>query len=163
MAWQKLDTETLSGSSDTVTISGFASKKFNMFMTHLIGTGDVQSRIRLGNGGIDSGSNYAHRASFQGGSDVTLGSQTLIDDEMRFGTWTNGFRIGYIINFSGEEKLLITNWVFQRNAGAGNNPSRGEGVSKWVNTSNQFDNLQMVNTSTGDFSIDSNLSALGTD
>ena len=156
MAWQKEGTETLSSSSDTVTISGFSSKTFNMFMTHLLGTGDVQSRIRLGNGSIDSGSNYAMRASFSGGSDVTTVNQTFIDDEMRFGTWTTGFRIGYAINISGEEKLLITNWIFQRNAGAANVPERGEGASKWVNTSDQFNNLQMVDTSAGDFSSDSN-------
>lgn len=139
------------------------ASKFNMFMSHeLGGSGDVDVRMRVGNGSVDTGSNYAERFSHQGGTDIT---QTSQDDMHIFNTTTMEeiFHIGYGINISTEEKLFIQFAAFNDTTGAGTAPERFEHVHKWTNTSVQYDNVQMINISGGNFQIDSNLSALGTD
>jgi hypothetical protein len=161
LTWAKNGTpDTLGSEQDTITISDQTSTTFNNIMGHMIGTGNVDSRIRLGNGSVDTGSNYADRGSGNGSVDFTFTTQ---DDIHLFNGDDDSFVISYIINIAGEEKLVISHICNNNTAGAATAPNRMEVVNKWTNTSNQFDNVQLLNVDTGGFLTSSNLSALGTD
>lgn len=162
MAWQKLETETLSSSNDDITISGFTSKICNVILSHLLGvTANIAVTLRLGSGSVDSGSNYTNRFSTNGSADSTNTSQT--SNNGFHGSGNDSFAVCYIMNIAAEEKLMIGWNVVNFTTGAGTAPSRRENGSKWVNTSNQFDNTNFNNTDSGSYDTDSNLTGLGTD
>jgi len=164
MAWGKAGSTTLTGAGDTITISDQTSTKFNTSMYSGSGSGGaVQWRRRYGNSTIDTGSNYADRYSTNGGTDSTTTSQSSIF-AMNSGAGVHFMmHIDYTINISSEEKLTILHVMWQGASGATNAPERAECVGKWTNTSNQYDNVQVVNINAGDFAADSNLSAIGSD
>ena len=162
MAWAKNGTpDTLTSTSTTITISDLTSTVFNATLVHTIPTtsGAGNNRLRFGYSSIDTGSNYASRESNDGGADITRVSQTNIICQTKNHDF---FHIIYAVNISGEEKLIIGFNCESFTAGAGTAPSRVEYVAKWVNTSNQYDNVQMYTTSST-LAADSNISALGTD
>ena len=164
MAWAKNGTpSTLTGAADVITISDLTAKTFNIVLSNSSGSGGaVQWKKRLGYTSIDTGSNYATRYSTNGGADSTETSQASIY-QMNSGAGVHGmFDVGYIINISGQEKLMIIHVMWAGSSGAGNAPERNEIVGKWVNTTNQFNHVQTVNVNAGDFDTGSNISALGT-
>lgn len=165
MAWGKNGTpNTLSGTSVDLTISDQTSTKFNMFLFYSTGrdTAGDNGFHRLGNGGIDSGSNYARRQSQDGGADATATSQDKLRG-IRAPDTNPGFMVEYAVNISSYEKLIISFDVMQYTAGASAAPKRSINVGKWVNTSSQFDNVQYTTALSDVYNVDSNLSALGTD
>jgi hypothetical protein len=117
----------------------FTAKKYIMFQAWIDRSGTAtNTEFRMGNTTIDTGSNYARRRSADGGADDT----TINQDGINLRTASNEeFFVGYIINNSANEKLVIIHQVNQGTAGAGNAPNRSEYVAKWVNTSNQADIL----------------------
>ena len=158
MTWAKNGTpDTLTSSSDTVTISDLTATKFNVFLSHRITSGESNQQYRLNN---DSGSNYTVRQSFNGGADGTATSGTESGSHNPDDTY-DGFTVMYLFNSSSKEKLVIMFNINKQASGAGNAPTRQEGVWKWTNTSDDVTRIDMVNTSTGDYNTDSNLSALG--
>lgn len=161
MAWQKNGTpETLGSSGSSLTISDLVSVIFNVNLIHLLASGAIQHKMRLGSGSVDSGANYTWRRSGNGGAD---GTGTSVNEINANQSTADIFVISYAINISSEEKLVIGSTSEQGTAGAANAPSRMEFVGKWVNTSNQYDHLNIFEDNTGSFDTDSNLSALGTD
>lgn len=162
MAWAKNGTpDTLTTTSDTITISDQTSTKFNQTICHTIQTtSNIRMATRVGNGSIDTGSNYANRSSENGGADGTATSQTYHKNSGSVAS--DMFVINYAVNIATEEKLFISFNNVEFTAGAGNIPQRMESVGKWANTSNQFDNIQNYNDQAGDYTTGSNLSAIGT-
>lgn len=168
MAWSKNGTpDTLTGTSSTVTIADQTSTKFNKFLFHGLNSGSITGDLRLGNGGIDTGSNYAHRQSQNGAADGTSTATSYILGAGGGGTDAEErFLVGYIVNISSEEKLVMFWGCFHNVSGSGNAPNRGENTGKWSNTSAQFDNIQFSDrggAAGGNFAADSNLSAIGSD
>ena len=165
-SWKELGRTILTSSGSTCTVTGLASKDNLLILRHTIG-GDtaIGSYMRVGNGSIDSGSNYAERSSYSGGSDATAVSQAELKFQHSFGVYTTGFDVTYVRNMATEEKLFTHHYVYQRADGAGNAPERGEAVGKWTNTSNVIDQVQMLNASgdTGAFQTDTELIVLGCD
>ena len=162
MAWAKLETTTLTGTADPITITGFTAKQFMCHISHeLPTTTRIQPKLEFNN---DRGNNYAHRYSVNGGTDIT----TTSTNHIRTGAGTTvdwELNIGYTINISSEEKLDISFCIFGSNS-ASSAPSRQEAVSKWANTSVQITEIDDANGDTGDyggFATGSNLSAIGTD
>lgn len=163
-SWKELGRATLSSTGDTITTGTFTAKDNIMFLTHYTGT--ATANHRFGNGTIDTGSNYAHRYSTNGGADSTGTSQS---NGIRTGYGTtneHGFIVGSITNQASYEKLLISHLVHDNGStGAGNAPQRRETVGKWANTSNQI-NIAQVNNSdsgSGDFAVGSEIVVLGCD
>ena len=159
MAWAKLATNTLTGTTDPITITGFTAKKFMFHISHeLPTTTRIQPKFEFNN---DTGSNYAHRFSVNGGTDITATST----DHIRTGAGTNvdwELNVGYIINIASEEKLDINFCIYGSDAST-NAPNRQEAVSKWANTSNQITEIDDKNGDTGDyggFATGSNLTVL---
>lgn len=160
MAWQKLNSKTLSGTANEITTDVFTAKKFIQGLSHTLGSGATNEEIRVGTGSIDTGTNYAYRQQYNGGADGTAINATYI--HMINNTGNDAFIVYYLINISGEEKLLM-GWLNNGNtAGAGNAPERMETVGKWITTT-QVDILETTDTSASTFATDSNLTAIGTD
>lgn len=161
MTWQKNGTpDTLGSTGDTLSISDLTAKTFNQILSHELTTGIINTNYQLA--GVTA-TDYARRRSRNGAADSTLTSQT----NMAYGNGdaSDHFNIDHIINISGEEKLLIGFGVEGNTVGAGNAPHKVEMVGKMDTTtdSGQFTQVDIDNSDTGGYIIDSNLSALGTD
>jgi len=163
MAWAKLGSNTLTVTTDPITLDSFTGTKFNVVLSHDIPTTTrIQPALRPNN---DTGSNYSFRYSGNGGTDTTATAQ----NHLRWGAGTavnQEFVIGYMINIATEEKLSISFCNYSTATGAGTAPSRQENVGKWVNTSDLITSYSDKNGDTGDYggyASDSNLTALGSD
>ena len=162
MAWGKSGTpSTLDSIGDVMTISDLTVNKFNEFLQHSpYNSSWVNPSFTFNN---DTGSLYALRANYNGGSDGTSVSQAgIIQDGS--GTADDKFIVAYVVAISGEEKLLISNLVNNGTAG-GNAPNRTETVGKYVPSTltNTIDRIDSTNGSAGSYAVSSNLSALGSD
>lgn len=161
MAWAKNGTTTLTGTADTVSVATLPDTKFNFCIGHALGTGGaIYMGIRLNN---DSGTNYAVRKSYNGGTDSTHTSNDSIQFMGNAFTSTDIFGVGYLINISSEEKLFIGFSVAENASGAGTAPAREEQADKWANTSSVVDQFDIFNTSAGDYDTDSNVTVIGSD
>jgi len=161
MAWAKNGTPaTLTVAGDTITISDLTAKKFNFLLHYEIGSGTIFPQLQLNN---DSALNYANRRNANGGSDALLPNRNGIF-EGGAASATSNLSVTYLLSISGEEKLGIRHTTFQTAAGAGTAPGREEIVGKYVPSPDaDITVVEEFNTSGGDYDIDSNLSALGTD
>lgn len=160
MAWEKLDTQTLTGVNDNITTGTIAQKKFIQIISNAIQSGLIDYQQRVGTGTIDTGNNYSRRQSVNGGAESTSVNRTNIDESSS--TTSPRMMISYISNISGNEKLIQTFFVNAGTLGSGNAPNRSETVGKWV-TSTQFDITEVYNSQSGDYAADSNLTVFGTD
>jgi hypothetical protein len=162
MVWNKLGSDTHTGASQPLEISFTANK----FITGLTFVTPLTNNpfIRLGSTSIDSGSNYAYREAVDGASDTT---QTSNSNGMSFmnpaANNVPSFGVFYIINIADSEKLCICNTIHQNTAGAGTAPRRTENTTKWVNTSNQADIINIRQNGDTNQAIGDNLSLLGSD
>ena len=158
MAWITNGTpNTLTGTADDIDITDLTGKKFNLFLNYKITSGNTSVNYTFNN---DSTANYALRLSNNGAADGTGGNLTKLDFWQDL---TDTFEIFYVFGTSSEEKLVINFIVGQGRVGAGNAPTRVEYVAKWVNTSDTIDRIDCNNNQSGDYAVDTNLSALGTD
>jgi len=166
MAWQINGTpDTLTSPSDTTIISDLTQLKFNVNLFHAEATaGTIFPNERIGNAGVDTGSNYSLSISFNGAVDTPVTGQTGWDiGTVVTNTGETTFDIQYGINIAGEEKLFISLYMYSGATGSGSVPQRAEFALKWSNTA-QYDTVEVRNSGgTGDFNTDTNLSALGTD
>ena len=166
MVWARNGTpDTLTSAGTELLISDLTSTIFNTLLTHVIFvTSFVQPGLQLGNGSIDTGTNYAARFSYDGATDTTVTTQPYILFQSDTSPLWDQFAVQYSFNISAEEKLVISNNIGGNTVGAGNAPHRQEVVGKWSNTSNQFDQVKNDDVSCGtNYDTDSQLSMLSTD
>jgi len=160
--WVELGRTTLGSAGDDITVSSLPDKRYYMVLASLPDTGQANQKIRLGYSSVDSGSNYAWRASTNGGADNTSTSA----DHMNLtvdAIYDTKFSIGYLSNLSSKEKLTQW-WTNERTGvGAGNPPVRKELVGKWTNTSNPLDVVNFFNSASGSFATGSEVVVLGWD
>lgn len=157
--WVELGRTTLGSNNTEINVTSLANKRYLMCLfdtrdgsgtNHIIGA-------RL-NG--DTGSNYAHRRSSNGGADNTGTSQTYMQVASAGG---NKFGVSYIANYSTKEKLMISNTSEQSTAGASTAPTRQEAVTKHAQTSNPISSI-LTNGIAGDsYGTGSELVVLGWD
>ena len=121
----------------------FTPKKYLWIQNYREGTSGMD--FRVGNGSIDTGSNYADRYSNDGGADTTRTSVSGWLTNWEYDTLPV-FQNMFIINNASNEKLMLGHRVWQRTAAATTAPSRGEFVGKWDDTSNQIDRIQVYAT-----------------
>jgi hypothetical protein len=140
--WAELASDSATGSTTNTNTLTFTSKKYLWIqLWHKTNSTSGHPFLTVGNGSIDTGSNYAVRRSLDGGSDSTFPS--TIDG---LDKWTDlesatGFTNYFIVNVSSKEKLCIAHGV-RTTSGAGTSPNRAEWASKWGNTSNQIDRIR---------------------
>ena len=164
--WVELGRTTLGSAGDTIDVSSVPDKRYYMILGHNItdGAGKIQSGMRFGNGSVDSGTNYSNRYSQDGGSDV-IGTSQNSAYSITAGIEQDAdmFRVNYMANLSGNEKLHLGHIVSQSSAGAATVPIRGEAVGKWTNTSNPVDYFRSLNAEVGSYATGSELVILGWD
>ena len=164
MAWSKAGSTTLASAGDDLDITSMTANKFLNMMCQTIPSGLTNPKMTLNNdtsGTNGSTGNYARRRSEEGGSEGIVINQTEVDFGRSGGDLV--FAISYMINIATEEKLVIMNTTTNNGNGAGNIPKRSEMVWKWENTSDSITRTDVINTLTGDFAVDSNITALGSD
>jgi hypothetical protein len=157
MAWGKAGTTTLTSTQSTIDVSGLTDSKFYQIICNTPGIGQ-NAAVRSGNSTIDTGSNYAYRSSRNDSVDGTAINNSVgmrVNDNAGS---TPNFVVGYMINISSEEKLLIAHAVEQMTAGAGTAPNRNEADGKHAFTSNPIDIIQMNQSN---MASDTNLTILG--
>ena len=161
--WKELGRTTLGGAADDIDVSSLADKRYYMVLTTDIACGTIDARFRLGNGSVDTGSNYARRGSENGAADVTgTGNDSLLIPYGENGN-THFFGVHYLANKSDKEKLLIGNTVDEYASGAGNQPARFDNAGKWTNTSDVIDIIRNYNAQSGSFDTGSEMVVLGWD
>ena len=161
--WKEIGRTTLGSSSSTITVSSLANKRYYMALLHNSGqTGSNDGLLRVGNGSVDTGSNYSRRISDSGGTDNTAINQTSVMFGVHPGGTTPLLSTMYISNLASQEKLMIGHTVSQDSSGAGENPKRSEQVNKWANTSVVIDAIQAL-LPTQTYNANSELVVLGWD
>ena len=161
--WKELARTTLGSASSTITVSSLADKRYYMVLVDGQPNSTGDKFYRLGNGSVDSGTNYARRFSADGGADGTGTSQDKVVVTPGGASNLPNFDVSYISNLSGNEKLVITNNMSQQTAGSGTAPSRRENVWKWANTSNPLDVVSFQSTGTNAYASGSEVVVLGYD
>ena len=143
--------------ANVITVSDLAAKK------HLM----IQAKFKGGNGNTftfnnDTGNNYTHRYSNNGGSDGTQTSRANLWSYYD-GSDTTKFTTLYVLNEASKEKLVITDNVSAVGTGAGTAPTRTETVGKWTNTSNQITRVDVGTFTTDGIEEGSEVTVYGTD
>ena len=142
--WKELGRTTLGSAGDTISVTSLPDKRYYQVLFHASPTSTANQQIKFNN----SSSGYARRGSEDGGGDFTSINQTHLNFSSGSNTYDR-FHNYYISNLSSKEKLLIGQVVDNSGNGAGNAPSRLEGVGKWANTSSAFNRIDFTNTNGG--------------
>ena len=149
--WQQLDSQTsTSGSDSKITSNTFTAKKYVYFQCHVSSINNTNmgnSHIRFGaSGTIDTNNNYAYRTNINDGNDGTNTTQSGIycqDYASSSGGDHGGILIeGYAINVANKEKLVI-HLSTEGMSGAGTANRKMRGTGKWVETSAQFNIMEI--------------------
>lgn len=162
MAWAKNGTPlTLGSELDDMDITDLTACKLNLFIGHILRTGNVNPDVILDN---TTGNDYATRYSYNGGTDATQTSQPEHDISSG-GMGQNFFYVCYGVNIDSEEKLFIGFDMRTSENGATSAPNRKEHVWKKDTSTDtgQFTRLDIHNSNSGGFTSGSNISALGSD
>ena len=158
-SWKELGRTTLGSANATIDTGAFTAKDNIMILGHIIPTASNAPNYRVNS---DTGSNYAQRYSDNGAADTTDTSNTVWYYDTGAATANPKFTVSTMSNISAQEKLGIDYTIDSGASGAGNTPTRRDGVSKWANTSSQITSVQAIaNTST--FASGSEVVVLGCD
>jgi len=148
--WKEVARHTLGSNTNPILASSIPDKKYYMVLYHTKHSSGSwnQPRIRFGNGSTDAGGNYAHRYSFDFGSDTATATNTY------FLGWAADndpnqplFGMFYATNISNKEKLVIHNATDIDASGTTDAPRAFEQVAKWTNTSNVIDRIELNSAS----------------
>ena len=161
--WKELSRTTLGSAGDTIDVSSLSDKRYYMVLTDNIASGLINSRFRLGNSSVDTGSNYARRGSENGAADTTDTSADHLAMPYAENGNTHFFGVHYVSNKSDKEKLLVGHCIDEYASGSGNTPARFENAGKWTNTSNVIDVIRNYNSASGDYASGSEVVVLGYD
>jgi hypothetical protein len=160
--WEELASVDLSGGAADVIDSGtFTAKKYLWLQCYIekAGAANVEAKLTFN---ADTGTNYARRASFEGGSDYTYTSQSHLQTEgsgVAVGLFVNMF----MINNSANEKLIIGHTNQTGATGAGTAPQRTELANKWANTSAQITSAKFTDSTAGNYGTNTILKVWGSD
>jgi len=167
--WQELATTNLTEASSTLSTGVFTTKKYLWFQVSCPSTsGTADATMQNGNGTIDTGNNYYMKWNIDGGSTGTSGNSgggnTHHDGVMNLGGSTPAkFGDTFCVNKADKEKLFIPHRLTLSATGSATVPSRGEGVHKWVNTTDQIDIMTYTKYSSQTFAAGSRFRVWGGD
>ena len=159
-AWRELGRTVLGGDSSIISVN-VPNVRYYMLLSRLFKTNNFADSGYTVN--LDGASNYANRASIDGGADFTFAPETKMGDD-GFNDNKPIFRVDYLDNNPTNERLLTGHVVQQNTAGPTNPPRRVEAVGKWDNVLDQITSIQVVNDSpTANYIAGSELVVLGFD
>ena len=139
--WEELASDTSSGSVASLESGTFTAKKYLWIQCYVTTSASTFCETLFNN---DTGSNYANRASQNGGTDFTRTSQSDLNMFESYGNTTGAYINAFMINNASNEKLGISHSVREGTSGAGNAPVRDENVFKWANTSDQITDISFT-------------------
>jgi hypothetical protein len=153
--WEEIGRVTLSSAGDTLNTGTVPAKRYLRVLCSLFNSGSITPVVTFNS---DAGANYAERYNFSG----TFGSSLNVNN---IGNISNGGAVPVFFTIDMHNQASIpkhgtVHGSYGNNA-AGTAPDFIDFWFKWVNTSNQITSIQVVNTSTGDFAIGSELVVLG--
>jgi hypothetical protein len=156
--WEEIGRTTLSGSADTISVTGLPVRKYLQVRLLLYASGAIATCFRFNN---DSANNYAYRYMIDGLFGVVT-SQASVNS---VGT-TSVPQMGVIdiVNVAGQVKL--GKWVQPTAVGgtsAATAPSYVDFWWKWVNATDAITQVDIFNSGAGDFTIGSEVVVLGHD
>ena len=162
--WVELARTTLGSNNANINISSIPDKRYYMLLSDIDLTGaSTGGGMRLGSGSADTGSNYAIRASGDGGADGAYVNRVNAHWVGGYGD-TPEFYVTYIANKSDKEKLVQAWRLYgATESGAGHAPKRTEFVGKWTNTSNPLDYINYYQSGSDQYASGSELVLLGWD
>jgi len=162
MVWQKNKTNTLGSAVDDLDLTALTAETYNVFLIHMIADGNIMGDFTIDNN--TSSDDYARRSAGNG-VENTAGEQSSIDITIQMSQVSDGFTIMYGMNIASEAKLFIGQTMKLSATGAGTAPDMSEFVGKVDTTTNsgQFTSVNVNNDRTGDYAINSNITALSTD
>jgi hypothetical protein len=153
--WEELTDKSWT-SGNAITTDTFTTKKYLWIQGWYTQSGTSgHNRFRVGNGTIDTGSNYSHNYAINGGTNGTAGSLDNLWSVVGQGSDAGidrCFFSMFIINNASNEKLMIGHNVWSQTDGAGTVPERTEYACKWANTSNQINIVEININGSGSFS-----------
>lgn len=158
--WQEIGRTTLESAGDTISVTSLPTRKYILIVVDVVDTGGtIDVWLRFNN---DSGNNYAFGRSVSGAAESTSTGASAIVLVGALGSPSRSEV--FVKNVAAQEKLTYCHSVARGTAGAGNLPSRVEGVGKWANTADAISRIDIVNGSGGgDFAIGSQVIVLGHD
>ena len=155
-SWERLATVTLGSTNNTITSGTITAKRYLRIEGYILkSSSSAELTLRFNN---DSGSNYARRKNNNNSEGTDTGSSKL---ELIGGEATPAYFTMGIGNISNREKLCITQ-VVRSTTGAGTAPDRIENLSKWVNTSAQITQIDVLSVSST-FAVGSTITIWGAD
>ena len=158
--WVEVGRTTLGSAGDSIDVTSLPDKQYYMILRFIISSGNTVVYNKLND---DGGTNYASRASENGGTDGTSTEDTSVIYDTG-GDAGDKFDITYISNIAGKEKLALGQQNNEDASGAGNAPVRGEFAWKWSNTSDPIDQIETLNTGqSGNYDTGSEVVVLGWD
>lgn len=154
--WQELGRTTLGSAGDTITVSSLPARKYLKVIVSLIPSSSIDGVMRFNN---DTGSNYAYNRITSGtsASNTSATSISMNPDSIAQQKWA----VADIVNIASQEKSVLTKSMSIGAAGAGTAPAARDTYGKWVNTSSQITQIDIVNLAAGDFAIGSEVVVLG--
>jgi len=155
MAWEKLGSTKLTVKGDTITVDTLPERNNLMVEIFAINDSDININIIFNN---DANTVYARRRSNNGAADSTDTSQPQL--EVYGNTLQTRFQYFMISNTSDQEKLVLGS-NNQNTAGASTAPDRTEWVGKWSNTSDAITRIDVFNTGSGSYDVDSEVTVYG--
>lgn len=165
--WKEVARHTLTTETNPILVDEILDKRYYMILWHTKHTSGSwnQPRIRFGyNGTTDAGGNYAQRYQMDYGQVTNaLGTNTYMLGWAGQGNEPNQplFGMGYIVNKSDKEKLVISYATDIDATGTADAPRQSQQVAKWINTSNVLDRIELNNF--GNMAIGDELVVLGYD
>jgi hypothetical protein len=154
--WKELGRTTLGSDGDSIDVGTITGKRYLMFLSYMSDdNGSLLPSLRFNN---DSTGNYSHRSSSNGTTDWTAVSQ----DKLRYGAGTSStqqFNVATLANKSDKEKLMYRHMAYTQTGTL----YREETAGKWVNTSAQITDVEVVNTNAGSFDSGNEVVVLGWD
>jgi len=162
--WTEVAHTKLTSASSTLSTGTFTTKKYLWYQISFpSASGTADLTMQNGNGTIDTGSNYHMKYNCDGGSQGSSTSNTKHDGVMNMNHSTAGFGNVFLINKADKEKLFIPHRLNAGGAGASNVPQRGEGTSKWSNTSAQINIITYTKISSQTLPAGSSIRVWGSD
>lgn len=158
--WEFLGGDTITDDTvgDSIRVSPLKPKKYLRIVINVMATGGNISIFMRFNG--DSTATYARRDAINGAADGTVINANQIPLNPVTGALPS-YAVVDVLNIATSEKLVIGHTVYQNVAGAGTAPQRLETVGKWTNTTDLISEVNIENTSTGDFAVGSEVSIYG--
>jgi len=138
--WKEIARATLGSAAGNLSSGTFTAKKYLWLQYFVKGNAVGRQKIQF-NG--DTGSNYNFRYSGNGASDGDAGGAANNINATYSNANNDKFGSFFIVNNSGNEKLLMGSSMETTGTGASNVPNRTEVAGKWSNTSSQITSINL--------------------